>query len=282
MSEKNMGSMPEILVCPVCGEGLYRDGGSLYCRGGRRHCYDISSSGYVNLCPGRATGGDDRGAVRSRTEFLRLGYYEPIARKICEILSDLASESYILDAGCGEGYYTNMIAQATGAQVLGFDLSKDAIASASKAAARSGVENAHFFVGGIYSLPVRDGSADAIVNIFAPCAEGEFSRALCHGGRLVEVVAGENHLLGLKRAVYDTVYKNEPRADMPREMPLLSSHRLSYTIELESAEAIRSLFSMTPYSYRTSERDMQRLLSLERLTTEVEVDIYVYEGVNKK
>lgn len=69
---------------------------------------------------------------------------------------------------------------------------------------------------------------------------------------------------------------------MPRKMHLLDSHRLSYTIELESAEAIRSLFSMTPYSYRTSERDMQRLLSLERLTTEVEVDIYVYEGVDKK
>lgn len=81
MSEKNMGSTPEILKCPVCGEGLYRESGSLYCRGGRRHCYDISSSGYVNLCPGRATGGDDRGAVRSRTEFLALGYYEPIAKK---------------------------------------------------------------------------------------------------------------------------------------------------------------------------------------------------------
>lgn len=276
-----MKDVARILICPVCSAELYREGGSLYCRGGRRHCFDVASSGYVNLCPGRATGGDDRRAVRSRTEFLSLGYYAPIARKLCELLSGLGEDSYIIDAGCGEGYYTNMIAGSTGSHVLGFDLSRDAIASASKSAMRLGLENAEFFVGGIYALPVREGSADAIVNIFAPCAEGEFTRILKPGGRLIEVVAGRDHLLGLKRAVYDVVYANEPRADMPQNMRLSDTHRLSYTIELESPEAIRSLFSMTPYSYRTSERDMQRLLSLERLTTEVEVDIYVYEVYEK-
>jgi hypothetical protein len=32
---------------------------------------------------------------------------------------------------------------------------------------------------------------------------------------------------------------------------------------------------MTPYSYRTSERDMQKLLALTSLQTEVEVEIFV-------
>lgn len=271
----------DALVCPVCGSELYREGGSLYCRGGKKHCFDIASSGYVNLCPGRASGGDDKKAVRSRTEFLNLGYYAPIAQKLCELLSDCGEDSRIVDAGCGEGYYTNAIASATGAEVLGFDLSKDAITAASKSASRLGLANASFFVGGIYALPLRDGCADALVNIFAPCAESEFSRVLAPHGRLIEVVAGKDHLLGLKRAVYDTVYTNEPRADMPKNMKLTQSHKLSYKIELDSSDAIRSLFSMTPYSYRTSERDMGRLLSLESLTTEVEVDIYVYEGVDK-
>ncbi len=272
----------DVLSCPVCGSELYREGGSLYCRGGKKHCFDIAASGYVNLCPGRASGGDDKRAVRSRTEFLNLGYYAPIAQKLCELLSDCGEDSCIVDAGCGEGYYTNAIAAATGAQVLGFDLSKDAIIAASKSASRLGLANASFFVGGIYNLPLHDGCADALVNIFAPCAESEFSRVLAPHGRLIEVVAGKNHLLGLKRAVYDTVYTNEPRADMPKNMRLAESHTLSYTIELNSPKAIRSLFSMTPYSYRTSERDMQRLLSLESLATEVEVDIYVYEGEDKK
>jgi 23S rRNA (guanine745-N1)-methyltransferase len=63
---------------------------------------------------------------------------------------------------------------------------------------------------------------------------------------------------------------------MPRNMALVEKHSLSYEIELDSAEQIRNLFSMTPYSYRTSERDMQKLLALTSLKTEVEVDIFVY------
>ena len=96
------------------------------------------------------------------------------------------------------------------------------------------------------------------------------------GGRLVVVTAGKNHLLGLKRAVYETVYTNEARADMPENMKLIESFNLSYNIEIEGADSIRNLFSMTPYSYRTSERDMQKLMALEHLETEIEFDIFVY------
>ena len=266
----------DILICPVCKSALYKDEKSYFCRGEKRHCFDISSSGHVNLCPGRATGGDDKKAVRSRTEFLSLGYYQPIADKICEILKDLNEESVIVDAGCGEGYYTNRIAQKTGAETYGFDLSKEAIISASKSAKRQGISNTVFGVGGIYELPIANGSADVITNIFAPCAEVEFTRALKDNGLLVVVIAGKNHLYGLKNAIYDTVHTNEARADMPQNMALVEKHNVAYKIQLDSAEAIRNLFSMTPYSYRTSEKDMQKLLALTSLETEVEVDIFVY------
>lgn len=266
----------DFLICPVCRSELYRDEKSYFCKGIKRHCFDISASGHVNLCPGKATGGDDKRAVRSRTEFLNMGYYQPIADKICEIIGALSDEIYVIDAGCGEGYYTSKMAIKTGADVYGFDLSKEAIISASKSAKRQGIKNAHFFVGGIYNLPVCDGGADVITNIFAPCAEVEFSRALNEGGKLIVVTAGKNHLLGLKRAIYDEVYTNEPRADMPKKMVLEEMHTLSYTIKLNDANSIRNLFSMTPYSYRTSERDMQKLMNLDSLETEVEVDIFVY------
>lgn len=266
----------DILICPVCKSALYKDEKSYFCRGEKRHCFDISSSGHVNLCPGRATGGDDKKAVRSRTEFLSLGYYQPIADKICEILKNLNEGSVIVDAGCGEGYYTNRIAQKTGAETYGFDLSKEAIISASKSAKRQGISNTVFGVGGIYELPIANGSADAITNIFAPCAEVEFTRALKDNGLLVVVIAGKNHLYGLKNAIYDTVHTNEARADMPQNMALVEKHNVAYKIQLDSVEAIRNLFSMTPYSYRTSEKDMQKLLALTSLETEVEVDIFVY------
>lgn len=265
-----------ILVCPVCKSELHREVKSYFCNGIKRHCFDISASGHANLCPGKATGGDDKRAVKSRTDFLNLGYYEPISNKVCEILSNLDENANVIDAGCGEGYYTNNIAKRTGACVLGFDLSKEAIISASKSAKRNGIDNASFFVGGIYNLPVKDFGADAITNIFAPCAEEEFSRALKDGGRLVVVTAGKNHLLGLKKAIYDNVYTNEERADMPKNMTLEAKYELSYVVDIEGSEAIQNLFSMTPYSYRTSEKDMQKLLALTTLKTEVEVDIFVY------
>lgn len=266
----------DILICPVCKNALHKEEKSYFCNGEKKHCFDISSTGHVNLCPGKATGGDDKKAVRSRTEFLNLGYYQPISDKICDILSKLNSESAIVDAGCGEGYYTNRVAQSTGAKIYGFDLSKEAIISASKSAKKRGISNAVFAVGGIYDLPVASESADAITNIFAPCADEEFYRVLKTGGLLVVVTAGKNHLYGLKKAVYDTVYLNEERADMPKNMTFIEKHNVSYSITINDQDAIRNLFAMTPYSYRTSERDINKLMSLTSLETVVEVDIFVY------
>jgi 23S rRNA (guanine745-N1)-methyltransferase len=260
----------------VCRSALYKDERSYFCTGIKKHCYDISAQGHTNLCPGKSTGGDDKCAVRSKTEFLNLGHYKPISDKVCEILSELDENNTVIDAGCGEGYYTNNIALKTNAHTYGFDLSKEAIISASKSAKRQGLQNARFFVGGIYNLPVCDESADAITNIFAPCAEGEFSRILKNGGRLVIVAAGENHLYGLKASIYDEVHTNDERADLPQNMKLEAEYNLSFKIFLGTPEEIRSLFSMTPYSYRTSEKDMQKLYALTSLETEVEVNIYVY------
>ena len=266
----------DVLICPVCGEKLHREEKSFYCNGAKPHCFDISATGHVNLCHGRATGGDSKEAVRSRTDFLSLGLYQPIADKICEIAASL-SPNCVIDAGCGEGYYTNSLANALPeAAVYGFDLSKEAIISASKRARREGVENVLFCVGGIYDLPIADKGADLITNVFAPCAETEFDRVLCDGGTLIVVSSGKDHLMGLKRAVYESVYKNEERADMPRNMTLVDKTELKYDITLETPKAIRDLFSMTPYSYRTSEKDYKKLLSLERLETEVNVEIAVY------
>lgn len=265
-----------ILICPVCGSELHREEKSLFCGAAKRHCFDISASGHINLCVGRATGGDSKEAVRSRTDFLKLGHYKPISDKICEIIMQIKPESTVIDAGCGEGYYTNNIARMTGFDVYGFDLSKEAIISASKSARREGLENSTFCVGGIYKIPVKDACADVITNIFAPCAEDEFLRLLKPEGTLIVVSSGKNHLLGLKRAIYENVYTNEERADLPKKMRLEARLELEYKITLDRSEDIRNLFSMTPYSYRTSEKDYKKLLELDHLETEVDVEIAVY------
>jgi 23S rRNA (guanine745-N1)-methyltransferase len=182
-----------------------------------------------------------------------------------------------VDAGCGEGYYTNALAQhlGEGYEVCGFDLSRDAVDAAAKAAKRQGLSS-QYAVGSVFELPLGDATVDGVVNVFAPCAEGEYSRVLKSGGVLIVVGAGERHLLGLKRAIYDETYENAGRADLPVNMRLCERITVRDEIVVEGGEQIANLFSMTPYYWRTSQEDKKKLECLDQLSTEIEFDFSVY------
>ncbi len=264
----------ESLRCPVCGSAMQQENRSLFCNGARRHCFDLAKEGYVNLAPSAAAGGgDDASLIRARTAFLSAGHYAPFANRICGILSTHVPGGTVIDAGCGEGYYSCKMA-ANGLHVLGVDLSKNGVRHAAKDP-EGRAAKALFAVAGIFTLPVADASVDAVVSLFAPVCEAEFLRVLKPGGILVLAGAGPDHLLDLKRVLYDTPYQNQPRADAPTAMELLSQERLAFSMELDST-ALESLFAMTPYYYRTSAEGRGRLAALQRLTVGAEIDIAVY------
>lgn len=83
-------------------------------------------------------------------------------------------------------------------------------------------------------------------------------------------------MLGLKRAIYDTTYKNTEREDMPEGLVLVEETNVSFELFIEQKELISDLFSMTPYYYRTSESDMRKLTELEKLKTEIDVKIKIF------
>ena len=172
-------SVLNVLRCPVCGaEGCVDDSQKRYfCRGVKQHSFDFAKSGYLNLCLS-AKSGDNKDAVRARSKFLEADYYLPLVQEINGILSELKANS-VLDAGCGEGYYTNQMASVC-ETVFGADLSKEGIDKAAKTARQKGT-NAFFAVASLFSLPVADASFDAVANLFAPCCEAEFSRILGQG-----------------------------------------------------------------------------------------------------
>ena len=245
------------------------------CTGTRRHCYDRSSAGYVNLAGAKQSGGgDDAALIRARTSFLEKGHYAPIAVQVCRALTEFCGSGKVLDAGCGEGYYAAQMAKA-GFSVLGVDLSKRGITHAAKQATREGLE-ALFAVAGIFTLPVADASVDAVVSMFAPVCEAEFLRVLKPGGVLVLVGAGAEHLLSLKSVLYDVPYQNEPRADLPQGMTLLHQERLRYAFAADNS-TLQDLFAMTPYFYRTSVQGRERLIKTDALNVDVDVEIMVYQ-----
>lgn len=258
-----------ILICPFCATPLRREGMSLYCGAERPHCFDIAKSGYVTLTRAAGTAGDDRDMVRARTAFLDAGHYQPFAMAVCD---ELCGCDTVIDAGCGEGYYSNLIAQ-NGHNVYGFDLSKHACDKAAKRTKATG-GGAFFGVSSVVSLPVADESADAVVSLFAPIAEREFLRVLKPGGLLIIGGAGQKHLLELKKAVYSTAYENEGRRDLPSEFSFVHKKNVTYTF---TCGDVKSLFMMTPYAFKTSPTDAAKLDNIEKLDITADFDIFVYK-----
>ena len=266
-----------IMKCAVCGKDLNvtDDQKSAVCNGERKHCFDFSKDGYLSLP--LSHGGDSKAAVDARRSFLQKGYYSPVARAVADTVKMYVPDNAtIIDAGCGEGYYTSMLSEKAGC-VLGFDLSKFACALGSKSAKREGMNNILYSTASVFELPVKDGAADAVVNIFAPCAEEEYNRILRDGGYLFVVSAGKDHLMGLKRAIYDEVYENGQRADMPEKMKLVETVNAKHKIHVEGNSDLEALFSMTPYYWRTSEADKAKLKEIDDLETEIEFEINVYQ-----
>ena len=271
----------DALRCPICKSevDVTSNGASLFCKGAKKHCYDFASGGYVNLtAPGQSNGGDAKGAVRARSAFLNTEHYRPIADKLCDLLEKYVSRSsLVIDAGCGEGYYSVGVAKR-GFSVVGFDLSKFATDACAKRARGEGIDNTFFGTASVFEMPVSDGSADALINVFAPCAEDEYRRALKDDGVLIVVYAGPEHLLGLKDAIYEKTHVNEERADLPQNMRLAEKYRFEYDITVSGNENILNLFAMTPYYWKTSQNDVKKLEKLEELKTRIDIIFAVYKG----
>ena len=154
----------------------------------------------------------------------------------------------VLDICCGEGYYDDY-----DGEIYGFDISREMVRLASRSN-----KNAIYFVSNLAKIPVKDNSIDTAVHLFAPFKGKEFARVLKENGRLYSVIPGENHLIELKNAVYDTPYKNDEKAPVCDELSLISKTKISDRIDIP-AEDVKTLFSMTPYYYRTSEKDKAKL-----------------------
>ena len=230
-------SVLEILTCPHCRAALYSEDGKVCrCRGTRTHCFDFAKSGYLNLGGAHAGEGDGKAAVLARRTFLDAGFYQPLSDRINQLLLE-STAKLVLDAGSGEGYYTNRM--AVDRNVLGIDLSRDGVDYAARRAKQSG-GSAAFAVASLFELPIADRSLDAVVNIFAPCAESEFCRVLKEQGHLIVVGAGERHLMGLKKAIYENPYANPGRADLPEHMKEIGCEKLSYEITVEGREIGRA------------------------------------------
>ena len=264
------------MICPVCGEKLNKADRSYVCP--NRHSFDIARQGYVNLLTvsqkHSLNPGDTREQVLSRRAFLEAGFYEPILNTLIETARELGISGPILDVGCGEGYYSAQLAQALNAELVGFDISKEAVRCAA-----AKYKGPTWLTATAAHIPVAEGSAELVTSLFALTLPEEFSRVLADNGCYFQVLACQDHLLGLKSIIYPELKFKEK--DSVPELPgftLQKSIPIRFTFTVEG-EQIQNLFSMTPHVFRIGKEGAERLKNTQTLTDTASCVLNVYQKV---
>ena len=261
------------LLCPICGAPLAKGEKALVCPG--HHSFDIARQGYVNLLPVQQKHsqdpGDTREQVLSRRAFLDTGTYAPILEALIDAAREYRASGELLDVGCGEGYYCAGLSQALGLPLTGVDISKEAVRAA---AAR--YKGPNWLCATAAHLPVGDESVGLLTSLFALTLPEEFLRVLRSGGLYIQVVAAEDHLLGLKRIIYDRLTHKEKHTT--QELPGLTrlhSQQISFDFTL-TKEQIPWLFAMTPHLFRIGKAGAARLAQAQTLEDRASCVLNVY------
>ncbi|MFL0360823.1 putative RNA methyltransferase [Curtobacterium flaccumfaciens] len=273
-----------MLACPVCAEPLGRvDGGQVGCPNGHR--FDEAKQGHLTLLPAkrRALTADTPEMVDARLRFLGRGHYAPVERALAAIVADATAPGIVLDVGSGPGTYLahaldaahvpdgrpvaapdasapagsrpgprlgvapDALApvgrQPTRRLGVALDLSAVAIRRAARAHERAGA-----VVGDVTErLPVIDGAAAVLLDVFAPRNQTEYARVLHADGVLAVVTPRAGHLAELAEATISVDPEKERRLhdSLTPSFALRSSEDLTWTMEL-SAEDVHDVVHMGP------------------------------------
>lgn len=262
------------LRCPICTASLQRLERTFCCENG--HSFDIARQGYVNLLPVQqkhsAQPGDTKEQVGARRAFLEGGFYAPIVQALCDLAQKHNCTGPILDVGCGEGYYSSRLAEALGGELAGLDISKEAVR-----AAAGRYKGPLWLCASAAHLPVKDHSVGLLTSLFAMTAPEEFRRALRKDGTFIQVLAAQDHLLGLKGIIYPQLNFKEKDS-----VPVLPGFRLDESLPVKftftvEGEQVQNLLYMTPHVYRIGKAGAQKLRQTDKLTDTASCVINLYK-----
>jgi 23S rRNA (guanine745-N1)-methyltransferase len=259
------------LRCPHCGGGLTLADGTLVCAA--RHSFDVARQGYVSLFAGDVRHpGDTPDMVAARERFLGAGHFEPLANAVAEAARAAwieraeqqgrqtagappatkvgAGLPAVVDIGSGPGYYLARVLDALDLPLTGLalDSSKHALRRAARAHAAIGAVGCDIWRG----LPLGDGVAALMLNVFAPRNGAEIRRVLRPGGTLIVATPTPRHLGELVEAagLLHVDERKQERLDdkLAPHLELVDQRPLEWTLRLEEADLVDAV-SMGPSSF---------------------------------
>lgn len=248
----------DLLRCPACRtRRLHPDHAALRCPMG--HAFDIARHGYASLLTGtRATSGDDAAMVQARDRFLSTGSYAPIREVGARLAADAVSEqATVVDVGCGTGYYlAGVLDHLSGARGLGLDTSVRALRLAARAHDRAAAVAWDVF----RPFPLADGTADVVLDVFAPRNPAEFHRVLRPTGRLIVVRPTGRHLAELRGQVpamvtVDPVKEQRLHRALTPFFEAVVTEQVEYSATLSRLDVL-DLVAMTPSARHVSRADL--------------------------
>lgn len=255
------------LCCPLCAQPLTREPPTWRCTHG--HGFDVAREGYVNLLPVQhkrsLSPGDTPESIRARRAFLDAGHYAPLREALAAQVAALQPRS-VLDVGCGEGYYTQALADST-REVAGLDIAKPAVQLAARR--RRGIT---WLVGSAAHLPFADASLDVLVSLFTPLHVAQMARVLPAGASLIVVTPGADHLHALRAALFEQVQPHVPEkfvAEVAPAFSLCERQDLRVDLHLDRA-AVHALLAMTPYAWKARPERRNALEAREVLHTQAQ------------
>lgn len=269
LAQRLMPLLP-LLRCPRCGQVFSLDQHSLMCE--NRHCYDLSRKGYVNLAPAHDQAAEKYGSelFDSRRIVFESGFYLPVVQAIAAMLP-AAQPLFMLDVGCGEGYYARWLANAfPQASILGLDISRDAITAAARVPS-----SVNWLVADLKHLPIADHSADVVLDVLTPADYAAFGRVLKPDGSLIKVVPGADYLRQVRHAVAPwlkngAAYDNTRVLDHLRENAhIIRETEVCITAPL-TPEQSSAFLRMTPMTFSVPHEILQTL-SLSEITIHMHV-----------
>ena len=258
------------LICPKCEQPLTANGKQWQCPD--RHSYDTAKQGYINLLlvnqKKSKSPGDDLEMVKARTAFLDSGIYEPIS----DALNALVKTGPVLDIGCGEGYYTHRLQQQSGCEIIGLDISREAI----KGACRR-TKDIRWLVASGARPPVSARSIKTIISLFTPLMPQGLDHALADDGEIITVNTGPQHLMQLREVIYDEVKAESfsPVAKMAdARFIAVDEQKLTYEVTVPGGDPLVALFNMTPHRWKVSPERAEKLQTIDSLTLEIDVVLH--------
>jgi 23S rRNA (guanine745-N1)-methyltransferase len=260
------------LRCPTCWSPLADAGAALRCA--RGHSFDVARQGYAALLPGiKRYAGDSAAMVADRASFLGRGHYAFLADALAAAASAMPRvPRLVVDAGTGTGYYLARVLDAVpGAAGIGVDIATPALRRAARAHPRAAALLADLWG----RLPLADGCAGLVLDVFAPRNGAEFRRILHPDGALLVVTPAADHLAELVEAFrllrVDRGKAERVGASLDDHFAVVSAATLRQSMRL-SADEVRTLIGMTPSARHVSLDDLKS----SALTVTAAVDVTTY------